>query len=81
MPDFNALIAGPSFVATGADEPVVAEVTRAGDVTDATMAFDQDRTEYVVATFVIVALALLILFRIAGFQAVVATSGKLSVGG
>lgn len=38
-----------------------------------------ERTEYIVAAFVLTALGLLVLFRVAGFNAVIAT--KVSVGG
>lgn len=74
MEGVNGLIGAPAVRVV--EEPAPSEIATAAVAVD-----DGDRTEYVVAVFVLGALALLILFRVAGFQAVVATSGKLSLGG
>lgn len=73
MEGWNPLIGGP------APQPDVDDAGPAAPMADTDAVIDGDRTEYVVATFVIVAVALLILIRLAGFQAVLAT--RVGVGG
>lgn len=74
MEGVNGLIGAPAVRVV--EEPAPGEIATAAVAPDV-----GERTEVVVAALVLGALALLILFRVAGFQAVVATSGKLSLGG
>lgn len=76
MSDVNFLVGGPAPVPAGSR--TVTPVTDEQAAVTARSARD-DRTEYVVAGLVLGALALLILFRISGFNAVIAT--RVAVGG
>lgn len=77
MGDVNFLVGGPAPVSSGSR--TVAPVTDEAAAAVTARSARDDRTEYVVAALVLGALTLLILFRVAGLNAVIAT--RVAVGG